>query len=85
MDVDNDQDLDLFLGGNLFKVQPEIGMYDASYGNCLINDGRGNFADRSVALGFSVTGQIRDIQVVGKNIYIFRNNDEVLTYQINYE
>ncbi|MCB0613687.1 MAG: VCBS repeat-containing protein, partial [Phaeodactylibacter sp.] len=85
IDVDKDQDLDLLLGGNLFKVQPEVGMYDASYGQCLINDGQGHFTDRSVALGFSVTGEIRDIKIIGEKIYVFRNNEEAVTYQINYD
>jgi hypothetical protein len=80
IDVDQDQDLDLLLGGNLYKVQPEAGMYDASYGQCLINDGKGNFTDRSVEMGFSVKGEIRDIQFIDGTIYIFRNNEEVVSY-----
>ncbi|MEO0723518.1 MAG: VCBS repeat-containing protein [Bacteroidota bacterium] len=84
-DVDQDGDQDLLLGGNLYKVQPEVGMYDASYGHCLINDGAGNFTDRSVELGFSVPGEIRDIQIIDGTIYVFRNDDEVVTYQTNYE
>ena len=85
VDIDQDQDLDLLLGGNLYKVQPEIGMYDASYGQCLLNDGQGHFTDHSVELGFSVKGELRDIKIVDDRIYIFRNNDKALTYQINYE
>lgn len=85
IDIDGDQDLDLLLGGNLYKVQPEIGMYDASFGHCLINDGKGNFQDVSVELNFSVKGEIRDIKVIGETIYIFRNDDTVVTYQLNYE
>lgn len=85
VDVDQDQDMDLLLGGNLHLVQPEVGMYDASYGNCLINDGRGRFSDRSVELGFAINGEIRDIQFIDGTIYVFRNNDKVVTYQTNYE
>jgi hypothetical protein len=85
VDVDQDQDMDLLIGGNLFKVQPEIGIYDASYGHCLINDGEGHFTDRSVDLGFMVKGEIRDIQFIEETIYIFRNNDKVVTYKTNYE
>lgn len=85
VDVDQDQDLDLLMGGNLYKVQPEIGVYDASYGQCLINDGQGQFTDQSVDLGFSVKGEIRDIKIMDGTIYVFRNNDQVVTYQLNYE
>ena len=37
LDADDDGDLDLILGGNLFKVKPEMGIYDASYGTFLEN------------------------------------------------
>ena len=37
-DFDKDGDLDLFMGGNLYGVQPEMGRYDASYGHILEND-----------------------------------------------
>lgn len=85
IDIDQDQDQDLIIGGNLSKVQPEIGMYDASYGQCLINDGQGHFTDQSVAMGLSIKGEIRDVKIVGETIYIFRNNDTVVTYQTNYQ
>ena len=85
VDVDQDQDLDLIMGGNLYKVQPEVGMYDASYGHCLLNDGQGHFTDQSAGLGFSVKGEIRDIKIIEETIYIFRNNDEVVSYKTNYE
>ncbi|TXB67687.1 VCBS repeat-containing protein [Phaeodactylibacter luteus] len=84
-DVNGDGYPDLLTGGNLFKVQPELGRYDASYGQCLINDGKGVFSDRSVELGFSVEGEIRDFQFVDGRVYVFRNNDAVVTYQLNYE
>jgi hypothetical protein len=83
IDINQDAKPDLLLGGNLYKVQPELGRYDASYGQCLINDGQGRFTDKSVELGFAVKGEIRNIQLIDNTIYIFRNNDTVVTYQIN--
>ncbi|RMF04434.1 MAG: hypothetical protein D6772_00580, partial [Bacteroidetes bacterium] len=85
VDVDGDQDQDLLLGGNLYKVQPEIGIYDASYGHCLLNAGNGKLADRSVAMGFRVKGEIRDIQSLDGIIYVFRNNDTVVAYRPTYD
>ncbi|MEZ4986077.1 MAG: VCBS repeat-containing protein [Saprospiraceae bacterium] len=84
-DVDGDRDTDMLLGGNLAKVQPEIGMYDASYGHCLINDGKGHFSDQSVASGFSIQGEIRDIQFIDGKVFVFRNNDETLTFTLHHE
>ena len=36
-DFDNDGDKDIVMGGNLFNVKPEVGIYDASYGIYLEN------------------------------------------------
>lgn len=79
-DVDSDGDMDLLMGGNLYKVQPEVGRYDASYGHVLINDGKGNFVDKATEVGFSVQGEIRDIEVIDGVIYVFRNDDAALTF-----
>jgi len=80
-DIDKDGDVDIFMGGNLYNVQPEMGRYDASHGHLLINDGKGNFEDRSVEYGFSVKGEIRDIEQIGETIHVFRNNDDVVSFK----
>ena len=82
-DINKDGFQDLLTGGNLYGVQPEVGRYDASYGNILINDGKGNFTDRSLDYGFSVTGEIRDFYIDKNKIFVFRNNDSVKGFQIN--
>jgi hypothetical protein len=82
IDFDKDGDQDLIMGGNLHRVKPEVGRYDASYGNVLENDGQGNFTDKTLELGFSVQGEVRDIVVEDDVIYIFRNNDSVVGYKI---
>jgi len=66
----------------LYKVQPEMGRYDSSYGVVLVNDQKGNFKDQSSEYGFSVKGEIRDLVVDGNILHVFRNNDVVLSYQI---
>lgn len=83
VDINQDGQTDLLLGGNLYKVQPELGRYDASYGHCLINEGQGQFTDRAVELGFVIEGEIRDIQSIGRMVYVFRSDDAAVTYQIN--
>jgi len=39
--------------------------------------------DLSAEYGFSVKGEIRDVEIVGNRMYIFRNNDDVIVYKIN--
>ena len=38
-DFDRDGNLDVMMGGNLYRVKPEVGRYDASYGVFLKGDG----------------------------------------------
>ena len=82
-DINGDGFKDIFLGGNLYGVQPETGRYDASYGTLLLNDTKGKFSDQSVEWGFSIKGEIRDIYPEDKRIFIFRNNDSVKGLQLN--
>jgi hypothetical protein len=81
-DINNDKYPDLILGGNLYGVQPEVGRYDASYGNVLINDGNAYFKDESLKYGFSVKGEIRSIINDGQKIHIFSSNSPVVSYKI---
>ena len=80
-DVDGDGDQDLFLGGNLFKAKPEVGIYDASYGTYLENTGDGNFRSYKDGKGFSVKGEVRDIKAIDKTLFVFRNNDSIATFK----
>jgi enediyne biosynthesis protein E4 len=82
IDIDRDGDMDLIMGGNLYNVLPEKGRYDASYGHILVNNGKGNFVDKSKDFNFSVKGEIRSILSDANKLYIFRNNDSVVSYQI---
>ena len=82
MDINKDGFQDLITGGNLYGVQPEVGRYDASYGNILINDGKGNYTDKSREYGFVVKGEIRDFFIDKDRIFVFRNNDSVRGFQI---
>ncbi len=81
-DFDKDGDLDIILGGNLYGVMPEFGRYDASFAGYLENLGDNKFKYYVNGSGLKVDGQIRDIKILGNNIFISRNNDklEVYTY-----
>jgi len=80
-DFDQDGDIDIILGGNLFNVQPEVGIYDASYGTYLENQGDANFKYYSDGRGFKVEGEVRDIKVVGDQVLVMRNNDRIETFK----
>ena len=85
-DLDEDGNLDLLLGGNLYRSKPEVGIYDASYGLVLKGNGKGNFHPlTALESGFSVKGEIRDFSslTVGpaKYILVGRNNSELVVFE----
>jgi len=87
-DLDKDGDIDLLLGGNLYRVKPEVGRYDASYGTFLKGDGRGNFKTvLNRDCGLMIDGEVRDIKriKVGKDnlILVSRNNDTPIFLKVN--
>ena len=60
IDIDQDGDLDVLGGGNLYGVSTYQGRYDASYGLVLQNDGKGTFTALSpINSGFLLNGEIR--------------------------
>jgi hypothetical protein len=81
LDIDNDKDQDIIMGGNLYNVQPEMGRYDASYGHIFINDGNGHFLDLSMDKRISIKGEIRDIKIINENVIVFRNNSQLLSFK----
>ena len=81
-DFDGDGDIDLVCGGNQYKVQPEMGIYDASYGIYLENDGKGQFTYRSDS-GFFVKGEIRDLIVTDNQLIVLRSQGEMLFFEFN--
>lgn len=82
-DFDNDGDLDLVMGGNLYGTKPEVGRYDATYGLFLENQGVAKFKYRSGGNGFFVDGEIRDLKLANGHLLVAKNNDslEMFKYQ----
>jgi hypothetical protein len=79
-DIDGDRYPDILTGGNLYKVKPEVGRYDASYGAFLKGQGDGTFTYIEPGKsGLRLDGEIRDILRMGTNqgnrILVARNND----------
>jgi len=86
-DFDHDGNEDVLLGGNLYRVKPEVGRYDASYGVFLKGDGKGKFESlRPSESGFFVDGEVRDIKKITianvDYILVARNNDSPLLFKI---
>lgn len=86
-DFDKDGLVDLVTGGNFYKVKPEVGRYDATYGLFLKGDGKGKFrAIPAQESGIHVEGEIRDIislKTGNDSVLIFsRNNDAVKVYRM---
>ncbi len=87
-DIDRDGNLDLLLGGNLYRVKPEVGRYDASFGTFLKGDGEGKFKTvPNRDCGLMIDGEVRDIKriKVGKDnlILVARNNDTPIFLKVN--
>ncbi len=79
-DFDNDGDIDLVLGGNLYNTKPEVGRYDASFGLYLENIDGLTFKSHKGGKGFFLKGEIRDIKVNGHRIIVSRNNDSLAIF-----
>jgi len=78
-DFDGDGDEDILLGGNLFYVLPEMGIYDGSYGQYLENQGNQEFSLNSQS-GFQVKGEIRDFVVMDKQVLVNVSRDSLSVF-----
>jgi hypothetical protein len=88
MDLNGDGFPDLILGGNEFGFLPQFGRLDGSFGDVLLNDGKGNFNFMENARsGLNILGQVRDIALIksaGNPHVLFLINDEVpMMYELN--
>lgn len=81
-DINGDGVEDLILGGNLSGAKPEVGKYDASYGDVLLGQGDGTFNFQPNALHcLQLHGDIRDfhtLEISGQRmLMVVKNNDAV--------
>ena len=81
-DYDHDGDIDIIMGGNQYNVLPEAGIYDASYGVYLSNNGAGGFDYVSPSdSGLKLLGQARDMHTSSNSVYVAMNNDSLRTFK----
>lgn len=80
-DFDGDGDQDIVLGGNLYNVKPEVGRYDASYGVFLENKGGLNFESTKSGKGFKINGEIRDMGIIDRKLFVTRNRDSLTIFK----
>jgi len=82
VDVDGDKKPDLILGGNYYKLKPEIGRLDGFNGGYFKGNGDGTFAFVSaLESGLKVSGEVRDITMLGKSLIFARNNQAVISFK----
>lgn len=82
VDVDMDHKLDLVLGGNYYKLKPEIGRLDGFNGGYFKGKGDGTFAFVSALhSGLKISGEVRDIVALGDNLIYARNNQSILSFR----
>ncbi len=76
LDINEDGKQDLILGGNLAQIKPEIGKFDASYGEVLLGKGDGTFTyvpNRDS--GLRLEGDVRAFSLVGeKELLVVKNS-----------
>ncbi len=81
VNANNDALPDIFIGGNFYDDNIEMGRYDADYGTILINKGKGNFVCETLN-GLQIKGQIRhikSIQISKQQAFVVaRNSDSMM-------
>jgi hypothetical protein len=87
-DVNKDGNIDLVVGGNEFGFLPQFGRLDGSFGDILLNTGKGKFErQNSEKSGLELKGQVRSIrEIKSKNerYLLFGINEEYpVLYKIN--
>ena len=85
--VNHDGQPDIVMGGNNFGFPPQFGRLDASFGEILLNKGRGNFEWVNAGTsGLNLPGEIRDIkEITGKDkryMLVLQNDQVPLLYEI---
>lgn len=86
-DFNGDQLMDLYIAGNFYPSNIQLGRYDALLGEIMINKSNGNFKALSpIQTGVSIIGEIRNIKriVINNQVHFLavRNNDTVKFFKL---
>lgn len=89
VDINGDGYIDLVTGGNQFGFLPQFEKLDGSFGDVLINDGKGNFTwQESNKTGLNLSGQLMDIATIknskGTFLLFLQNNEYPVLYKLNH-
>lgn len=87
VDVNQDQHLDLIIGGNKYGFLPQFSKLDASRGTVLLGNGTGHFDPLpKQQSGLDVAGAVRQISLMSsgeeQQVLILRNDELPLLYEI---
>ncbi|TDH29372.1 CRTAC1 family protein [Segetibacter sp. 3557_3] len=85
--INNDQLPDLVIGGNNFNFLPQFCRLDASFGDVLVNAGKGRFEVMHPAVsGIEIRGVVREIKQVDTRsaslLLILQNDNKPVVYKI---
>ncbi len=88
MDVNGDGYIDIVSGGNQFGFLPQFEKLDGSFGDVMINDGKGNFtSEETKKTGLELRGELRDITMIknskGTYLLFLQNNEYPVLYKLN--
>ena len=77
----------MFVAGNFYPINIQMGRYDASFGSLLQGDGKGKFKMvPNKDSGIQLRGEIRKLEKinVGQRVHYigFRNNDSPISFSI---
>lgn len=87
-DLNHDAKMDIISCGNFYDTDIDVGIYDASIGNVLLNDGNKAFTSLNIAQsGFYVPGNVRTIKKINfgkkQGFVVVENNGYVKLFSLN--
>lgn len=83
-DIDGDKIIDILIGGNYYKLKPEVGRLDGNWGGYIKGLGSGKFQFvNHLHSGLNLKGEVRDIKIIGNKICIGFNNGKAELYNFS--